>query len=245
MMAEELGKIKKPEAGDIASQRKLYVVPLVYSLPGAPDGYRARMEAYWTAVDSHVASLEARAGVVKKVFHEGISYGGAPGIDQLKQTNLPAYPLINARLQGGATLEALEDDELFLEALDWGRLLQAGFASRKVADAVQESYNSATESRLSHIVKTLDERLGAGEAGILIASSMRGVTTPADIEIFNVMPPELDQLNRWIEEQARLQQSEMERAAAAAQSGQAAPPTSAPDQPPSDDGPALWVPGSR
>ena len=43
-MTEELGKIEKPEAGDIIDQRKLYVIPLVYSLPGAPDGYASDWE---------------------------------------------------------------------------------------------------------------------------------------------------------------------------------------------------------
>ncbi|NQW17397.1 MAG: hypothetical protein HQ478_07910 [Chloroflexi bacterium] len=240
-MTEELGKIEKPEAGDIIGQRKLYVVPLVYSLPGAPDGYGQRLEAYWKAVDQHLSSLEAKAGIVKKVFHEGISYGGDPGIDQLKQTNFPAFPLINTRLQGGASLEALDDDELFMEVLDWGRMAQVGFNSQKVADTVQEAYNVATEARMSHITTSLDTKLGPGEAGLVIISSLRGVVTPKDVEIFNIMPPELDQLNRWIEEQVRMRQAEIERA----QAGQAAPSAGAGTEPQqSDDGPGLWTPGS-
>lgn len=244
-MTEELGKIEKPEAGDILDQRKLYVIPLVYSLPGAPDGYASRLGDYWSAVDQHLNSLEAKAGIVKKVFHEGISFSGDPGVDQLKQTNLPAYPFINTRIQSGAILEALDDDDLFMQVLDWGRIAQTGFSSQKVADTVQDAYTTAAEARLKHIATTLDEKLGPGEAGVVVISSLRDIKTPGDIEIFNIMPPELDRLNRWIEEQARIQQAEAERMAAAAQAGQAPPSTSAEDEPPAeDDGPGLWTPGS-
>ena len=241
-MTEELGKIKKPDVGDIIGQRKLYVVPLVYSLPGAPDGYASRLGAYWSAVDQHLNSLEAKAGIVKKLFHEGISFGGDPGVDQLKQTNLPAYPFINTRLESGAVLEALDDDDLFMQVLDWGRIAQTGFSSQRVADTVQEAYTTAAEARLKHIATTLDEKLGPGEAGVVVISSLRDVETPDDVEIFNIMPPELDQLNRWIEEQVRVQQAEVERA----QAGQAPPAASAaPAEPPAeDDGPGLWTPGS-
>lgn len=244
-MTEELGKIEKPEAGDIINRRKLYVIPLVYSLPGAPDGYASRLGAYWSAVDQHLNSLEAKAGIVKKVFHEGISFSGDPGVDQLKQTNLPAYPFINTRLQSGAVLEALDDDDLFMQVLDWGRIAQTGFSSQKVADTVQEAYTTAVETRLKHIANTLDEKLGPGEAGVVVISSLRDIKTPSDIEIFNIMPPELDRLNRWIEEQARVQQAEAERMEAAAQSGQApSPAAAATESPAEDDGPGLWTPGS-
>ena len=206
-MTEELGKIEKPEAGDIINQRKLYVIPLVYSLPGAPDGYASRLGAYWSAVDQHLNSLEAKAGIVKKVFHEGISFSGDPGVDQLKQTNLPAYPFINTRLQSGAVLEALDDDDLFMQVLDWGRIAQTGFSSQKVADTVQEAYTTAVETRLKHIANTLDEKLGPGEAGVVVISSLRDIKTPSDIEIFNIMPPELDALSRWIQETAKAQET--------------------------------------
>ena len=131
------------------------------------------------------------------MFHEGISFRGDPGVDQLKQTNLPAYPFINTRLQSGAVLEALDDDELFMQVLDWGRIAQTGFSSQKVADTVQDAYTTAAEARLKHIATTLDEKLGPGEAGVVVISSLRDVKTPDDVEIFNIMPPELDQLNRF------------------------------------------------
>ncbi len=246
-MAEELGKIEKPPVGDISTRRKLYVAPLVYPLPGAPDGYASRLEAYWKAVDKHTAGLEVRAGIVKRVFHEGISFAGQPGIDQLKQTNLPVYPLVNSRLNSGATFEALDDEDLFLEALDWGRIIQGGFTSRKVAESVEESFEKASEARIAHMAKALSEKVEAGEAALLIISSTRGIDIPDDIEQFNIMPPELDALSRWIQETAQAQEAELQAAQARAASGEAAPPDAgAPPDSPQDDseGPTLWTPGN-
>ena len=253
-MTEELGKIDKPEAGDIGTKRKLYVVPLVYPLPGAPDGYATRLEAYWKAVDEHASGLEARAGIVKRVFHEGISFGGQPGIDQLKQTNLPAFPLINSRVNAGASLEALDDDDMFMEALDWGRILQGGFTSRTVADTVQAAFEKSSEARIAHMAKSLSEKVGDGEAALLIISSTRGIDIPEDIEQFNIMPPELDELSRWIQETARAQEEQLSAAQAQAAAADAGPPGAAPPPPPGapppeappeeGEGPTLWTPGS-
>ena len=36
-MAEELGKIERPEAATYSGKRKLYVVPLLYRWPEAPE----------------------------------------------------------------------------------------------------------------------------------------------------------------------------------------------------------------
>ena len=246
-MTEELGKTEKPSADDIGAKRKLYVAPLVYPLPGAPDGYATRLEAYWKAVDEHTGGLETRAGIVKRVFHEGIGFGGQPGIDQLKQTNLPVCPLIDSRVKSGATLEAFDDDELFLEALDWGRIIQGGFTSRKVAEAVQDSFEKASEARIAHMAKSLSEKILEGEAALLIISSTRGLDIPDDIEQFNILPPELDALSRWIQETAQAQEAELQATEARAASGAAQPPgPGAPPDAPGDDGegPALWTPGN-
>ena len=246
-MTEELGKIEKPPAGDIATKRKVYVAPLVYPLPGAPDGYATRLAAYWKAVDDHTGGLETRAGIVKRVFVEGVGFGGQPGMDQLKQTNLPVFPLVYGRVSSGATLEALDDDELFLEELDWRRIIQGGFASRKVAETVQESFDKASEDRIAHMAKSLREKIEDGEAALLIISSTRGLDIPDDIEQFHIMPPELDALSRWIQETAQAQEAELQAAKARAATGEAPPPgAGAPPAAPEDDGegPVLWTPGN-
>ena len=213
MAAEEIGRIERPEVGGVLGKRKLYIVPLVRPLPSAPDGFTSRLEKYWTAVDDHVSRLEARAGLVKRIFHEGVGQSGEAAVNRLKQVDMPAFPLINSRIEAGATFEAFDDDDLFLESVDWGRCLQLGFASRKVAETISEAFTSTTERRMEHMSAQLDEKLGEAEAGILIASSTQGVKIPEGVEMFSVMPPELDELARWVETTAR----EQEEGAASAQ----------------------------
>ena len=245
-MTEELGKIERPEASEYAGKRMIYVAPLIHPMPGAPAGFAGRLEEYWKAVDQHASGLEARAGIVKHIFHEGVSYQGDPGIDQLKQTNMPAFPLVNTRVQGGAIFEALEDDDLFMQTVDWGRILQGGFASKVVADVATEAFNKASQARFDHMSQAIDQRLGEDEAALLVISSTRGLSLPEGAEIFNIMPPELDELTRWIEETARTQQAEYEAAIKAQQAGMDPNEAAAGQQaaPPPDEGQGLWTPGA-
>lgn len=203
MATEQIGRFDKPEVGNVLEKRKLYIVALVHQMPGAPDGYATRLSKYWSAVDEHVSRLEAKAGMVKRIFHEGVGQSGDAAIDRLKQVNIAAYPLVKGRVESGASFEDFEDDDLFLEYLDWGRCMQIGFASPKVAEAVSQAFTRINEQRVENMSKTLETALGAGEAGLLIASSTQGLNIPEDVEKFSIMPPELDELMRWIESTTR------------------------------------------
>ena len=73
------------------------------------------------------------------------------------------------------------------------------------------------------------------------------VDIPDDIEQFNIMPPELDELSRWIQETSRAQDAEMKAAQEQAASGEGPPPgAGVPPGGPADDddGPVLWTPGA-
>ncbi len=56
---------------------------------------------------------------------------GEAAVERLKQVDLPAVPLIDSRMQAGATLGAFDDDDLFLGTIDWGRCLQLSFAAAR------------------------------------------------------------------------------------------------------------------
>ena len=58
-MAEELGKMEKPEAGQFGEKRKLYLIPLLFSWEGAPTEYVEKFNRYWEQVGEHVANLES------------------------------------------------------------------------------------------------------------------------------------------------------------------------------------------
>ena len=200
MAEKELGKIERPGADGVLGQRKAYMAALVYPMPGAPEGYAERLDAYWAAVDDHVSRLEARAGTVKRILYEGIGRGGDEGLKTVEQINKPALGLIRTRVSSGATFEAFEDEDLFTQVLDWTRCLQAGLVNPGVVNTVREAHSKASEERQTHIEKRLEEAIGDAEAALLLVGSAGGLKLPEGTELFNVVPPELDALERWIRE---------------------------------------------
>jgi len=55
-MAEELGKIEKPEAERFEGERKLYLVPLLFAAKDSPPDYVEKFELYWQQVTEQIAS---------------------------------------------------------------------------------------------------------------------------------------------------------------------------------------------
>ncbi len=241
MANEELGRINRPEAGDILTRRKVYVVPLVHPAPGAPEGFEERFEKYWQAVDRQVTNLEQRAGSVAKVFVEGVPAWGADGLLMVQQTNPQAHRVIRDRVEAGAKFESFEDEDLFGQVVDWGRCLQVGLINRSVAETIRDNYIKASEGRQQHLEKRLAEGIEETEAALVLTSA-DNVKTPDDVERFFVAPPELDELERWIREvNEAIRRSEE----GGEQQGQ--PPQQGQGQGdrPSSAGGGLWTPGSR
>jgi len=108
--------------------------------------------------------------------------------------------LIKPRLALGAALEALEDREILTEFLDWGRCLNCGLQNENVWLKCYESYNDAAKKRNETLAKRLDELLKPVETGILFMREGYPVQFPADIEVFYVAPPALDEIKRWLRE---------------------------------------------
>ena len=75
-MAEELGKIEKPEASKFAGKKKLYLVPLVFTWQDAPPDYTEKYRRYWQQIGEQIDNLESRIGQIKRIFHESIAVGG-------------------------------------------------------------------------------------------------------------------------------------------------------------------------
>ena len=72
-MAEQLGKIEKPDADRFINQRKLFLVPLLFSGKEAPSEYQDMFNHYWEQVSEHVSNLESKIGKVKHLYHESIT----------------------------------------------------------------------------------------------------------------------------------------------------------------------------
>ena len=103
----ELGRINRPAAGDLMTRRKAYLVSMVQTSPDAPPEFTSHYDAYWRAVDEHLASLEMRAGPVARVFVEGVGFGGEEGLLRVQQADRHAHRIVKSRLDSGAVAGTL------------------------------------------------------------------------------------------------------------------------------------------
>lgn len=223
-MAEELGRIERPSAEQYRGRRKLILVPLVYSpAQGDPEG-AAALQNYWEQMMTQVAALENALGGLKHVFHESVTEGGEEGMEQLRAGDRRSHGFIAGKLEGGATLQETEDIEILLETLDLQRCLMIPMASPTVARRLQEWHGEANRRRYEFIANRIDETLTDEGVGLLLISERHQVQFPADVEVFYVSPPALNEFRRWLQNWAARQQQVMEQDAAT-------PPASAGGEP--------------
>jgi hypothetical protein len=199
-MTEELAKVEKPEAKKFEGKRKLYLVPLVYSFEGAPEEYTEKYSRYWKQVNQHLLNLESKMGSVNLVYHESVTIDGDKGLEIMKKLNALSCDIAKDRCQSGAKLVVIEDAELTEETMDWERHLMMGFISSKVARTVSEFFSEASRKRFEFISTRINETLGKNETAILFIRENHRIQFPPDIEVFSVVPPALDEINRWVRE---------------------------------------------
>lgn len=204
-MAEQLGKIEKPEAERFKQGKKLYLVPLIYSGEETLDEYKEKCSRYWQQVAEQLTNLASKIGQVNRIYHESIFQSGEDGMKTMERLNPHGYQLAKTQCDNGAILEAVEERELFEEVMDWQRCLMLGFISDKVAIKVSEFYAEATKRRNELMATKISETLKDNEAGLLFIREGHSVQFPSDIEVFSIFPPALDEIHRWYRDQARLE----------------------------------------
>ena len=199
-MAEELGKIEKPEAKSFKGTRKMYVVPLLFAGADAPPEFVEKIERYWLQVGENILSQESRVGKVNRIYHEAVSFGGQEGLQVLQNWNAGSYAIVKQKMDDGAILEATDLASLADECMDWERCLLMGFYSQKVMETVTANYREASQKRYKYISGIIAESLAAGEIGLLFMREGQPVQFPEDTDVFTVAPPVLDEIRRWLRE---------------------------------------------
>jgi hypothetical protein len=197
-MSQELGKIEKPAAEEYKAARKLFFVPLIFTPKDIQGELFEKVFRYWDQVESQLTSLELKLGIAKKVYHELVPIGGEEGSKIIEELNSTSYGIVKTRLDKGAELEPLEDADLLTESMDWTRCLAVGLQNAKVFDKVYEFYIESQKKRNEHIAKMINDTLKESEVGILLMREGHQVQFPADIEVFYVAPPGLDEIKRWL-----------------------------------------------
>jgi hypothetical protein len=212
-MAEELGKIEKPNVEDFKLGRKLFFVPLVFSTQELPQEYADINIRYWEQVESQLTSLESKLGKTGHIFHELVPESGQEGLKTLKQLKANSLKIVESRVEKGTVLESTEDEEILAELMDWSRCLSLGLQSQKVYSTIYASYAEANNKRNEAISQKIDQTIKQDQSGILIMGENHHVRFPTDIQLFYVAPPALDELKRWLRDyEAKIKEQPAEKA---------------------------------
>jgi len=199
-MAEELGKIEKPPVASFKKGRKLFFVPVIYRGEDSEEDYIQKCARYWEQVEKQIGELTLKLGEVSRVYHELIAASGEEGGKAIEELNRPSHNIIKACVEKKAQLEALEDADLLMEYMDWSRCLLTGLQNPKVIEKVYEAYMAVGKKRNEYIARKIDETLKEDEIGIVLMRENHQVQFPADIQVFYVSPPALDEIKRWLRE---------------------------------------------
>ena len=209
-MSEDLGKIEKPPISKYEGKRKLYVVPLLFSSDKAPQEFKDMFKEYWQQVEKQLENLENSIGHVSHIYHEAVS-DETGALDSLKRLNSGTYSIIEQEISNGAKLEALEGRELILATTDWERFMMIGIASQAVAKIASDAYVQNTKERFAYMSQKINQSLMPNQAAVLFLREYEQLHLDGDIEVFSVAPPALNDINRWLRDQAERQYEEDEQ----------------------------------
>ncbi|MCX7912779.1 MAG: hypothetical protein N2506_07480 [Dehalococcoidales bacterium] len=202
-MAEELGRIEKPPVSSFKKGRRLYFVPLVYSGKDLPGEFFNRLDRYWEQVARHLDELAGKLGGINCIYHELVSFPGEEGMKTIEKLNEKSAALVRVFLEKKARLEALEEDDILTEYMDWSRCLILGLQNPRVTAKVYDFYVEAGRKRNECLARRINETLKENETGLLLMREEHQVQFPNDIEVFYIAPPALDELKRWLRDYSR------------------------------------------
>lgn len=207
-MATKLGKVKKPSADDFKTGRKLFFVPLIFTPIKPEPDFLKLVDRYWQQVQEQVKKLAEKLAEVSRVYHELVTSGGKEGAKAIKQLNAGSHRMVKNILYRGAELQPIEDGDLLLEFMDWGRCLAVGLQSQKVFSEVYQSFLEIQKRRNEQIAQRIDETLRSNEVGVLLMREGHQLQFPADVQVFYIAPPSLDAIKRWFRERETGSQTE-------------------------------------
>ena len=130
--------------------------------------------------------------------------------------------------------------EILGQLIDWSRCLQVGLINQKVVEEVHKNYTSITEKRTNFIQSQLEKNITESDSILLIVGNT-AMNIPENVEKFIISPPELDELERWVNETNEAIRKQMEQ-----QQQQQQQPEPRQDDKSQDDGSGnskLWTPG--
>jgi hypothetical protein len=202
-LAQKLGKIEKPLVTDFRDVRKLFCLPLIpqFNEKDLDIDLKNSIELFWAQVISQLADLE-RTGKVSHIFFESITTDGKSGLELVRQVSQQSYNIVKEKMDKGAELVIIENEEVLNEFLDWSICLSVIRKSKKVFNRVLEFYHEVKDRRNKEIVKKIDDTLKNNDSGLLVMSDENRLqiqpNLPSDIQVFLIHPPALNDIMQWL-----------------------------------------------
>jgi hypothetical protein len=183
---------------DLINKKKIYFVRNLYLPQNASEKYRDIFKRYWNEVEEHLAKLEA-AGKISKIFCESIYMTGEESLRVLSAMNLRLEQIVKKKIDAGAEILPLEDEEIFGAYIDWSNCLMIVRTST-VHNAVHKLLKNVIKERFEYVNSVLRENIREGETGLLIMrdEDREYLDLPHDIELFLIAPPAYDDLLKYI-----------------------------------------------
>ena len=201
-MTQKLGEITKPKVTDFRDVRKLFCLPLIAHLQGegVQEDLESSINLFWQQAGKQIFDLE-RSGKISYIFIESMTKEGESGLDMVKQISEQCHRLIKEKMDQGANLIAIEDEEVLDEFVDWSICLSLVRRSRKVFNKILEFYNDVAERRWKEMAEKIGDTLKKGEAALLVMTEENRLQVqshlPSDIQVFLIHPPALNDIQRW------------------------------------------------
>jgi len=201
----KLGKIEKPKISDFGESRRLFCIPLIPQLnqKDLNDNLKKSIKDFWVQVDAKIEDLK-RIGTVSFVFVESVTKDGESGLDMTKQLSEECYRIVKEKIETGAKLVTVENEEIFNEFLDWSLCLSVIHRSQKVFNKVLELHKDARERRNKEIVSKIDLSLKKNDCGLLLMSDENRLQIQpklsSDIQVFLIHPPAYNDFMRGFRE---------------------------------------------
>jgi hypothetical protein len=202
-LVQKLGKIEKPQVTDFRDARKLFCLPLVpqFTEKDLDNDLKNSIEQFWSQVTSQIADLE-RTGKVSHIFFESITKDGKLGLEMVKKVSQQSYDIVKEKIDKGAKLVLIENEEILNEFLDWSICLSVIRKSQKVFNQVLEFHQEVKNRRNQEIAKKIDETLKNNDSGLLVMTDENRLqiqpNLPSDIQVFLIHPPALNDIMRWL-----------------------------------------------
>lgn len=202
MPKKAIGKIEKLGVEHFKKPgRKLYFVPLLFSggksEEKVPKEYLAKVKIYWDEVEDRLDDLTTKVGKINKIYHELVATSGEKGLEGIKNLNERSYQIARKLFQEGGVLEAVENEDLAKQSMDWARCLAVGLQSEKALRKISQFYIETVQKREEFMAKEIDKTLKNNEIGIIFIREDNNIKFPG-IEIFRVYPPVLDDIHRYL-----------------------------------------------